>query len=1049
MIPFLLSHRRKGPGLSWLFLIIPLCTVSESAKAFPLRKAPDATALLAVQPVRGKVTDGKGEGLPGVNVLIKGTGRGTTTAADGTYNIDVPDENSILIFSYVGYVTAEVNVGNKSLVDLVLKEDAKALDELVVIGYGTAKKSDLTGSIARIDATTFQSQPMTQLTDMLTGTVAGLQTQQSTSASGGSSIEIRGVNSLNASTSPMVVLDGVIFNGSLNDINPNDIETIDILKDASSAAVYGARAANGVILVTTKKGASDKPVINFSSKIGTTQVTSKKVAVRDAQGYLDFRRDYLRTLGGSQPSYYYFNPNQLPEGVTLQQWRAASNNPNADNTREWLSRLNFFPEEVESYMSGNTVNWADQVFQTGLRQEYDLSVGGRTDKVKYYWSLGYQDNEGVIRGDKFSTIRSRLNLDLAMTDWLNVGINAQYAFRDESSVTASLSNMYQVSPYAKVYNDDGSVKWYPHGYISPNPLINYKGQERLYTTNSFFSSLYADVKLPLGITYRLSFQPRTSLAKDYGYWSPKTITGGETYPGGYATRENYISSEWLMDNLVKWNKQIGIHHFDVTLLYNLEKFKAWSDSTSNQGFQPSSNLGYNGLQFGSKPTVDNNDIKYTGDGLMARVNYTLLDRYLFTASVRRDGFSGFGQKNPYALFPAAAFAWQLHKERFFKSSLINQLKLRTSWGRNGNRDIGPYASFSQLGAIQYYDGAKTNVGVYTSTLSNSELSWEETESLNFGTDISLLGSRINLTLDYYQADTRKLLVNRSLPTVTGFKQVTTNIGSLSNQGLEMTVSTTNMRRPNIIWQSTLNFSLNRNKIQKLFGNTGSYVLQGQTRSGEIPDYTNKWFPGKSIDAVWDYDIEGIWQTEQADQAKAYGLSPGDYKAADLDGNGALEALQDKTFIGYTAPRYMVGLRNEVTFLKSFTASVFVRADLGAIRAFNWAISEYSTFDRRSTPNYDYWTPENRSNDYPRLGNNKSPFGGGLTPYKPTGFVRIQDVSLSYALPAQVATKIRLSSVRLFGAVRNAFTFTKWPGWDPESGNSPMPKTYTFGLNLSL
>ncbi|TLV03940.1 SusC/RagA family TonB-linked outer membrane protein [Dyadobacter luticola] len=1045
---FLPHSGRKGQGYLCVFLAFLSYTAQIHAAALPTGKVTVAPASRAI-PIKGKVADKKGEGLPGVNVIIKGSERGTTTDVNGTFSIDVPGESAILIFSYVGYVTAELNVGSKSQIDVVLQEDSKSLDELVVIGYGTAKKSDLTGSIARIDATTFQSQPMTQLTDMLTGTVAGLQTTQSTSAAGGSSIEIRGENSLNASTSPMVVLDGVIFNGSINDINPNDIETIDILKDASSAAVYGARAANGVILVTTKKGSSDKPLISFSTKIGATQVASNKVAVRDPQNYLDFRRDFLRTLGGTQPPYYYFSPNQLPAGVTLDQWRAASNNPNADNNREWLSRLNFFPEEVESYMSGQTVNWADQVFHTGLRQEYDLNVSGRTDKVKYYWSLGYQDNEGIIRGDKFSTLRSRLNLDLKMTDWLNVGINTQYAFRNESSVTASVGNMYQVSPYAKIYNDDGTVKWYPHGYIVASPLINYKGQDRLYTTNSLFASLYADVKLPFGISYRLSFQPRSSLSKDYDYWSPQTITGGETYAGGFATRENYISSEWLMDNLIKWNKQFGVHHFDVTLLYNLEQFKSWSDSTSNQGFQPSSNLGFNGLQYGSKPTINNNDIKYTGDGLMARLNYTLHDRYLFTASVRRDGFSGFGQKNPYAYFPAAALAWQLHKEKFFKSNLFNQLKLRTSWGRNGNRDIGPYASFSQLGAIQYYNGTSTAVGVYTSSLANPGLSWEETQSLNFGTDISLLGSRVNVTVDYYQAETRKLLVNRSLPTVTGFKQVTTNIGSLSNRGLEMTVSTVNVRKPNLTWNSALNFSFNRNKIQRLFGNTGSYTLQGQSQSGEIPDYTNKWFPGKSIDAVWDYDVKGIWQTEEAEQAKKLGLSPGDYKVADLDGNGALEALQDKTFIGYTTPRYMLGLRNEVTFFQHFSASVFVRADLGGIRAFPWAISEYSSFDRRSTANYDYWTPENRSNDYPRLGNNKSPYGGGLMPYKPTGFVRIQDISLSYNVPSKISEKIRLNNVRVFGAVRNAFTFTKWPGWDPESGDSPMPKTVTFGLNLSL
>ncbi|MCF0041336.1 SusC/RagA family TonB-linked outer membrane protein [Dyadobacter fanqingshengii] len=1042
---------RRGSALCRILLGSTLClhlsAMQGYAKADYLMPLHETAVIL----VKGKVTDSKGEVLPGVSILVKGTQRGGLSDENGNYQIEVSDNAATLIFSFLGYVTREVSVGNQSQIDVVMVDDSKALDELVVIGYGTAKKSDLTGSIARVDAKAFQNQPMTQLTDMLTGTVAGFQANQGTSAAGGSSMEIRGVNSLNAATSPMVVLDGVIFNGSIKDINPNDIETMDILKDASSAAVYGARAASGVILITTKKGTSGKPTINLSTRVGVTQVTSDKVAFRNPQQYLDYRRDYLQTLGGTRPAFFYFNPQQLPAGVSLEQWRAASANPNADNTREWLSRLNFFPEEIESYTSGQTTDWAKEVLQNGIRQEYDLSVGGRSDKLSYYWSLGYQNNEGIVKGDKFSTIRSRLNLDLKVTDWLNVGLNTQYAFRDESSVVASLASMYTASPYSTPYNADGSIKLYPNGYVggAENPLINYKGQDRLFTTSSIFAALYTEIKLPLGITYRLSFQPRMTATKDHNFWSPQTVMGSQTYSGGFARRENMSSSEWLMDNLIKWNRKFGPHQFDVTLLYNMEQFKSWGDSLTNQGFAPSANLGVHGMQYGDKPTMYTNDIRYTGDGLMARVNYTLLDKYLITGSVRRDGYSGFGQSNPYAYFPAAALAWQVHKESFFRSNIFDQLKARASWGRNGNREIGPYASFSQLGASPYYNGSATLVGVYTSTLANSNLSWEETESLNFGVDAGLFKNRIEVTMDYYMSNTRQLLVRRSLPSITGFNQVTTNIGALSNRGFELTVKTVNVQKPNFNWESSLIFSLNRNKITRLFGNTGSYVLQGESHEGEVPDYTNKWFPGHSIDAIWDYDVQGIWQEEEAEQAKTYGLRPGDYKVADLDGNGALEALQDKTFIGYTVPRSLFGFRNDVTFLKHFSASIFIRADLGHLRSFPWAIAEYSTFDRRSTANYDYWTPENRSNEFPRLGNNKSPFGGGLMPYKSSAFVRIQDISLGYSVPSDLTEKIKMRDVRVFGAVRNAFTFTKWPGWDPESGNSPMPRTFTFGLNLSL
>ncbi|WP_414617385.1 SusC/RagA family TonB-linked outer membrane protein [Dyadobacter sp. 32] len=1007
--------------------------------------------------VTGKVTDEKGEALPGVSILLKGTQTGTLTDGEGKYALDVPDNEAILMFSYVGYVSKELTVRNQSVIDIQLVSDSKVLDEMVVIGYGTAKKSDLTGSVARVNASTFKNQSVTQITDVLAGTIAGFQANQGNSAAGGSSMEIRGVNSLNASTSPMIILDGVIFNGDLKDINSTDIETMDILKDASSTAIYGARAANGVILITTNKGQSGKPTINFSTKFGISEALNTKFGARDKQGYLDFRRDFFRTLGLTQPDYYWFSPDQLPQGVTLDQWRAAANNPNADNSREWISRLNFFPTEVDAYMAGESIDWVKEVFQKAKRQEYDISVGGGTDNVSYYWSIGYLDNEGIILGDNYSALRSRLNVDFKITKWLNAGVNAQYSNRDESAVAANLNGMYTTSPYSKMYNSDGSLAWFPHGYVGgANPLLNTYGQDRSRVINSVFASMYASVALPFGITYRLSYQPRIEYARDFNYWSPQTLVGGDTRSGGYATREDFSRSEWMIDNLLKWNKKIGIHNFDVTLLYNAENFKSWREITTNEAFAPSSGLGYHGMQFGGKPSIVTDDIRYSGDGMMARINYSLLDKYLFTASVRRDGFSAFGQENPRAVFPAAAFAWKISNEGFFKFEKINELKLRLSWGKNGNRDIGPYAAFSQMNSVQYYDGANTQIGIYTSSLSNPGLKWEETASSNIGIDLGLFGNRVTMTIDAYDATTRNLLVRRSLPRVTGFEFVTTNIGALGNRGFEFTLGSTNVRNPNITWRSNVNFSLNRNRIKTLFGQMGDYVLEGQTQYGEVPDVTNGWFIGKPIDVVWNYDIQGVWQVEEAEQAKRYNLKPGDLKAVDVNDNGTLEALQDKRFIGFKNPRYNLGFRNDIDFLKNFTASIFIRADLGHIRSFIQSVQGWSTFDRTNSANYPYWTADNRSNDYPRLNNNVAPFGGGVMPHKSASFVRIQDVSLSYNIPATLISAAKLKSARVFGSVRNLATFTKWPGWDPETGMNPanfsldpMPRTFTIGVNVSL
>lgn len=1000
--------------------------------------------------ISGTVRDERGEPLIGVNIQVKGTNIGTSTDIDGNYTLQNVEDDAILVFSYVGYESQEVVVSGRSAIDVTLISDAQVLDELVVVGYGSVKKSDLTGSVERIDASKFKNQAMTQVTDMLTGTVAGFNANQGTSAAGGSSLEVRGPTSLTASTDPLIVLDGVIFNGSLRDINPNDIESIDILKDASSAAIFGSKAASGVILITTTKGSTGKPVINLTSRVGVAQLSSDQFGVRSPEEYINFRKEYYRSLVQPFPDTYWDDPSNLSSGLSLEQWRAMNPNPLPDDTREYLSRLNFFPTEIETYLKGETIDWIDETFQNGVRQDYDLSVSGGTDHSRYYWSLGYVDNEGIIRGDNFNAIRSRLNVDFDITDWLNIGTNTQFTVRDESAVAANLGWMQSVSPFARLRNEDGTLKWYPGDYIGgTNPLINTLGQDRDRKINSLFSSLFAKVKLPLGIEYKLSFQPRFQSIRDYNYWSPQTITGGQSVSGGRAERLDYTQVEWMVDNLLTWQKEFGIHSFNVTLLQNVEQNRSWQSKQVNNTFLPSPNLGYSGTQFGINPALDASDIKVTGDALMARLNYGLLNKYLVTASIRRDGYSAFGQEHPRATFPAVAFAWKLSEEEFFQIDAIDQLKLRASWGVNGNRDIGPYAALARLSAVQYYDGSQVQIGVGTSSLENRQLIWEETKSLNFGIDLSLMESRFQFTFDYYDMVTNNLLVNRILPRITGFSSVTTNIGELANKGVELTIRSANISTATFDWNTTFNISLNRNKINRLFGVEGDFIFEGKEYRGEIPDFSNEWFPGHAIDAIWNYDITGIWQEDERDEAKVYNLEPGDFKARDLDENGKYEAVKDKTFIGYEQPRYRMGLRNDFTIMKNLTASVFIRADLGHMGRFRPARHSHSTYDRNNTAPIPYWTKENRSNDWPRLGQNDAPFGGGIDLFKPQSFVRVQDVTLNYRFPLESITGMNLQSLQLFGSVRNLLTFSDWPGWDPETGFSPMPRTFTVGLTLSL
>lgn len=1001
--------------------------------------------------ISGVVTDaGTGETLPGVNIIVSGTTSGTVTNMDGEYSLQLSGENAVLVFSFIGYIKQELAVGNQNIVNVSLDSDAADLDEVVVVGYGTVKKRDLTGSVERIEAEAFQNQTMTQLTDMLTGTVAGFNANQSTSAAGGSTLEVRGPTSLNAGTSPMIVLDGVVYKGSLQDINPHDIESIDILKDASSAAVFGSKAASGVILVTTKQGERGKPTINYSSRFGIAEPTNDRRPLGPDE-YIQFRTDYFRTVFPQTPYHFYTNPNELPSDVSLEEWRGLSNNPIADDTQEYMSRLRLFPIEQENFLAGKTVDWYDVVMRRGFRQTHDLSIGGGADGFNYYWSIGYTDNEGVRVGDEYSTIRSRLNVDFKVADWLNVGVNAQFSDRDESGVPASMG-FYSNSPYGREFDEAGNLERLPHGHTF-HPLIDHYRTSKLRKINSLFTTMYADVKLPLGITYSISFQPRYETMKDLRFISTDVRLGGRpSEDQSQGTRDEYSHYEWMVDNLLKWNKEIGHHAIDATLLYNAEETKRWASSNENINFFPTEELGYHALQFGNNPSLSNDDYRSTGDAMMARVNYSFMSKYLLTASIRRDGYSAFGLENPRATFPALALAWQIGDEEFFDVDLINRMKFRLSWGVNGNRDIGMYASLARLESNLWYDGTRQRVGVYNSSLANRGLKWERTESINLGLDMGLLEDRIDLSLDYYDMTTTDLLMNRILPSITGFSNVTTNLGELGNKGFETTINTVNISNRKLTWRSSLVFSLNRNKIKHLFGDVGTYTLLGETHVGEVPDYSNEWFPGRAIDVIWDYDVLGVWQMDEADQASTYGMRVGDFKAVDVDGNGVYNELVDKRFIGYEQPRYRLGFRNDFTFLTNFTASVFIRADLGHMGSYSPALNGgWESNDRwnRNVGPVPYWTPENPINDYARLDVSTSGYGGGLMIYKPRSFVRIQDVSLSYSLPSSLAQRIKLNNLRVFGSVRNLATFTKWPHWDPESGSTPMPRIFTTGLSLSL
>ncbi len=995
--------------------------------------------------VTGKVTDTYGEPLPGVAVIIPGTTTGTVSRPDGSFELTVPSNTTALSLSFMGFKSQTIQLGAGTTINVTMELDIIGLEEVVAIGYGTVKKSDLTGSVTKIKAEKFDTQQAANLLQYLAGTVAGVNVNNSTSASESSSIEVRGPTSLNANNSPLIVLDGVIFNGNITDINPNDIESIDILKDASSAAVFGSRSASGVVIINTKKGSGDKVTINLSSQLGVTGLTNE-ILPYGPEGYLQFRQDFLRRTNPSLPGAYYDNPNSLPDGVSLDTWQKYDATVNPDPQDAWMNRLKLREIEKKNLLDGKTFDWYDEARRSGIRQNYDVSLTGGTGALRYYWSAGYTDNENYIVGDDYQIIRSRLNTDATVTDYLKVGMNAQFSSKDESNVGVGLGSISSQSPYGQLYDEDGILKWYGHDDSNyANPFMNYYNYDKHNTTQNLFANIYGELTLPFGISLKTSFINRYDFTKNY-YFNPSTTPVGSR-TGGFAQRINSSLYEWQIDNILTWKKTFGVHDFNATFLYNAEKRQTWRDVGENIGFLTSEALSYHQLNAGSSPTIVNNDTYSTGNAMMGRLNYSLLSRYFLTLTYRRDGYSAFGQLNPYANFPSAAVAWNIKNENFFKADWVTNLKLRLSYGVNGNRDIGIYDALAQLGTTKYLSGTTLISGIYSATMANADLRWEKTTALNGGVDFALFEGRIAGNIEVYKMTTTDLLLRRSLPAIIGYQSVMSNMGQLDNKGFEFTVDTRNYSDKNISWNSSLVFSFNRNEIVHLYGEMIDVLDSEGNVIGqkEADDRTNGWFIGQSIDRIWDYRSLGIWQLGEEDAAKSFGKAPGDLKLNDPDGNG-VSTQEDKEFLGYRRPRYRLGFRNDITFLKNFAFTCFIRADLGSMGTNGLLRHNSQTADRENAWNIPYWTPTNPINTHTRLNTvNTPPF----VPYETRSFVRLQDASLSYNLPRSIINKLNISRWRVYVSGRNMLTFTKWSGWDPESGNTPMPRVYSFGIDLTL
>lgn len=1020
-----------------LIVILVMLLIVTNALATPAtdlsieKNVPSGTELQQIS-ISGTVTDvSTGAPMPFVNILVKGTTIGTLTDINGKYSITVPDQNSVLIFSFIGYDTIEQSVSNRTIINISLTSAMEFLDEVFVTGYGTQKKSDLTGSVVRVSLEEKSSLANTNLTQALSGASAGVNVQSVGAAGGESSLSIRGQTSLSANDKPLIVLDGIIYNGSISDISISDVETVDILKDASSAAVYGSRSANGVLLITTKKGKTGKPIVSVNAYYGFQDMTNNPMKIMNAEQYAIRLVDYYY----QQSLYTWYRTK--PTSASGKPVR-----PDITDRNTVALRLRSL-EESDNYLAGNEIDWVDEVSQLAPIQNFNINLSGKNDKTNYFLSGSFTNEEGILLNDKFKRFTLHSNIENKVTDWLTIGLITSYSYRDYSGLEASLENARVATPLAN--NHIGSLifdnQLTGEAYM-PYPLQNlYVDNKNCY--NNFFLVGSAKITLPWikGLTYEFNYSNTFITGFNNSFYPLITSTGAANK--GVASKFHSEERNWIVNNIITYLRTFGNHHVNATLLYSRENRNSQSSTLGAKQFD-NPTLGYNNMGLGTIATVgssawDENSLSY-----MARVNYSFKSRYLLTSTIRRDGFSGFGSNNKIVTSPSVSIGWVASEESFLRDVKWLYLKLRTSYGKNGNQGIGRYSSLSQMGTTAYVYGATTAVGVFPSSLGNSDLGWETTSSFNFGLDYSFLNRRISGSIDVYNAKTNNVLVQRTLPSTTGYSGVMTNIGEISNKGIELELTTINLDGP-LRWKTNFTFSLNRDKITKLYGKEND------------KDIGNSWFVGEPISAIYDYEMAGgVWTEEELYSGNILnGWYPGQFRYVDQNKDGVIDPTNDRVIIGNKTPNYRFSINNTLSY-KNFSFSFFINSiqggngyyllDNAIVLNADWDSDKvYRTNNSAVRP---YWTPDNGVDNATGIYNSPAVKSGI---YQSRSFVRLQDVSLNYKIGPSLLKTLHLMECQFYIASKNPYVWTKWSNWDPESGISALPimRNITVGLRFTL
>ncbi|MPR32878.1 SusC/RagA family TonB-linked outer membrane protein [Cytophagaceae bacterium SJW1-29] len=973
--------------------------------------------------------------LPGVTVVLKNSTVGTTTDQDGRYRITTTGNNPTLIFSAVGFATQEVAVGNRSTVDVTLAVDQKTLNEVVVVGYGTQKKSQVTGAIVQVSSKEIQEMPITNLGQALQGRAAGVDVTQTGSKPGTvPKILIRGRRSFNATNDPLYVVDGIPLAGGYEDMNPSDVASMEILKDATATAIYGARGANGVVLISTKRGAAKgKTTVSYDTYAGVSKPLDK-VQLFSGPEFAEFVREAYRATGG----YKDANGNAVPTGVA---------DPVADAK---VAVLGGDPAVAKGIANGTDTDWQSLILQNGFVQNHSIGIQGGSDRTQFYLSGGYFKDQGISEGLDFTRMSLRANLDHQVNSFLKVGLSSymMYSIRNGENLNPYQFTLQQ-NPLAAVYNDDGSLKFSPtNDALLTNPLAEIVPGAQVDETKKYriFNSIFAEAQIIEGLKYRVNFGPDFTIAR-YG-----RFIGAQTNArkGGapQASNENRFGFNYTLENILSYNKNFGgKHNLGITALHSIQRDNYETFRADVQGVPAESQQFYSLGTASSILSTPSNLIQWTINSFMARINYDYNDKYLLTLTLRRDGSSRFGENTKYGNFPGVAVGWNISNEPFLKNApWIDLMKIRAGWGQVGNQGVAPYQTQGLLSRTAYAWGSTAAFGYRPSTIGNPDLRWETSSTANVGVDFSFLSGRVQGSLELYQTNTTALLLSDQLPGSIGFSAVTRNVGETRNRGIELGFTTINVNSGSgFKWSTDFTFMKNTEAIISLY-------------NGKIDDVGNGWFIGRPLSTVFDYKKIGIWQSDEAEKAKSYASEVGQIKIQDTNNDGKINA-DDRVIQGSDVPKFSGGITNRFNF-KGFDLSFFFYARVGNLIRSEFHRNLNQLAGRYQQIKVDYWTPNNPTNEFPRPKSNQEfPVYNTTLTYFDGTFVKLRNINFGYNFSPAVASKLGMESLRIYSSIQQPFIWSKYRskynGVDPEttdlnaggSGVTPATSVYTLGLNV--